>query len=239
MPPRFTLIAGREGPYGRPTLQTQAERFLTELKRSSQTVRAYRVDLRHFTEWLKATGRTLNPEGLFAYFEANPHWAPAARNRKQTALERFCRGAQQRELLDCDPTLHLDRPTVPPPHPRGLRREEIERIFAVIPAEQARDALLFRLVFETRLRIGEALGAHVEDLDLTRGDEHLTVLGKGGRRRTILLDDPKLLHALRRYLRTLGYTHGPLSQATKNGRGDRCATRACRNAARGMPGGPG
>ncbi|ABF45998.1 MULTISPECIES: tyrosine-type recombinase/integrase [Deinococcus] len=201
------------------TLQTQAERFLTELKRSPQTVRAYRADLRHLTTWLEETGQVLNGEGLDAYFAAHLHWAPATRNRKQTALERFCHWALQRELLDRDPTLHLERPSLPPPHPRGLRREEIERIFAVIPAEQVRDALLFRLVFETGLRIGEALGVHVEDLDLTRGDEHLTVLGKGSRRRTVLLDDPKLVNMLRRYLRTLGYTHGPLFQATKNGRG--------------------
>ncbi len=82
-----------------------------------------------------------------------------------------------------------------------------------------RDALLFRLVFETGLRISEALGAHVEDLDLTRGDEHLTVLGKGERKRTVLLDDPRLVNLLRRYPRTLGYTHWLLFQATKNGRG--------------------
>jgi hypothetical protein len=33
-------------------LQTQAERFLTELRRSPQTVRAYRADLRHLAGWL-------------------------------------------------------------------------------------------------------------------------------------------------------------------------------------------
>ncbi|GMA14334.1 integrase (plasmid) [Deinococcus metallilatus] len=201
------------------TLQTQAERFLTELRRSPQTVRAYRADLRHLTDWLQRTGRRLERETLETYFAAHPQWAPATRNRKQTTLERFCRWALQRELLGCDPTLHLERPSLPPPHPRGLRREELECIFAVIPPEQARDALLFRLVFETGLRIGEALGAHVEDLDLTRGDEHLMVTGKGNRKRTVLLDDPKLVSMLRRYLRTLGYTHGPLFQATKNGRG--------------------
>lgn len=164
-------------------------------------------------------GGELDSRSLAAYFAAYPQWAASTRNRKQTTLERFCRWALQHELLDRDPTLHLERPSLPPAHPRGLRREEIERIFAVIPAEQARDALLFRLVFETGLRIGEALGAHVQDLDLTRGDEHLTVLGKGHRKRTVLLDDPKLVNALRRYLRTLGYAHGPLFQATKNGRG--------------------
>lgn len=74
-----------------PTPQAQAERFLTELKRSSQTVRAYRADLRHLTEWLKTTHHVLDGDGLSAYFGAHPHWAPATRNRKQTALERFCR----------------------------------------------------------------------------------------------------------------------------------------------------
>ncbi|WP_245619342.1 tyrosine-type recombinase/integrase [Deinococcus marmoris] len=72
---------------------------------------------------------------------------------------------------------------------------------------------------EGNMRIGEALGLHRSDLDLTRGDEHLTVLGKGGRRRTVLLDDPALVARLRRYLKTLAFTHGPLFQATKNGRG--------------------
>lgn len=79
--------------------------------------------------------------------------------------------------------------------------------------------MLFRLVFETGLRISEALNIHLDDLDLSKGDEHLTVLGKGGQRRTVLLDDPKLVGALRKYLRSLEYEHGPLFQAQKNGRG--------------------
>jgi len=45
------------------------------------------------------------------------------------------------------------------------------------------------------------------------------VLGKGGRRRTVLLDDPKLVTLLRRYLSTTGYQHGPLLRAEKNGDG--------------------
>jgi integrase len=50
------------------------------------------------------------------------------------------------------------------PAPRGLRREQIEAIFAVIPRQQLRDRLLFRLIYETGLRVGEALGVHLEDL---------------------------------------------------------------------------
>lgn len=198
--------------------QTAADQFLTALKRSAATLRAYRADLTHLQRWVQVNGRELDAAALEAYFAAH-EWAASTQNRKQTAIERFCRWGRQHELLETDPTLHLERLPIPPPHPRGLRREEIERIFTVIPANQTRDALLFRLVFETGLRISEALTLHLDDLDLAKGDEHLTVLGKGGQRRTVLLDDPKLVNALRRYLRSLDYEHGPLFQAQKNGRG--------------------
>lgn len=198
--------------------QTAADQFLKGLKRSAATIRAYRADLTHLGRWLKVQEGELDAAALEAYFAAH-EWAASTQNRKQTAIERFCRWGRQHGLLELDPALHLERPAVPPPHPRGLRREEIERIFAAIPANQIRDALLFRLIFETGLRISEALNIHLDDLDLTRGDEHLTVLGKGGQRRTILLDDPKLVNALRKYLRSVEYEHGPLFQAQKNGRG--------------------
>jgi integrase/recombinase XerC/integrase/recombinase XerD len=66
------------------------------------------------------------------------------------------------------------------------------------------------------MRVGEALTIDVDDLDLSRDDEHVTVWGKGGRRRTVLLDDPVLVALLRRYLKARGYRHGPLFRAEKN-----------------------
>lgn len=199
-------------------LQIAAEQFLAGLNRSPATVRAYRADLTHLQRWLQDSGRELDAAALEAYFAAHS-WAASTQNRKQTAIERFCHWSRQHGGLALDPTRHLERPKIPPPHPRGLRRDDIERIFAVIPARQTRDTLLFRLVFETGLRISETLNIHLDDLDLARGDEHLTVLGKGEQRRTVLLDDPRLVNALRKYLRSLDYGHGPLFQAQKNGRG--------------------
>jgi integrase/recombinase XerD len=66
------------------------------------------------------------------------------------------------------------------------------------------------------MRVGEALTIDVDDLDLSRDDEHVTILGKGGRRRTVPLDDPVLVALLRRYLKVRGYQHGPLFRAEKN-----------------------
>ncbi len=199
--------------------QICATRFLVELQRSPQTIRAYRADLNHLQTWLAIHEQVLDAQNLGQYLAAHPTWAAATRSRKHTSFERFAQWAIRHELLDRDPTVHLERPRLPPPHPKGLRRADIERILAAIPTAQRRDALLFRLLYETGLRIGEALGLHLHDLDLAPGDEHLTVLGKGDRKRTVLLDDPKLVSALKRYVRTLPYTHGPLFQAARNGRG--------------------
>lgn len=113
----------------------------------------------------------------------------------------------------------LDRVRLPDPKPRDVPRATVELILGQVPRAQRRDWLLFRLVYETGMRIGEALAIHVEDLDLTRDDERLSVLGKGGRRRTLLLDDPRLVTELRAYLKATGYRHGPLFRAAKNGRG--------------------
>ena len=88
-----------------------------------------------------------------------------------------------------------------------------------MPAERLRDRLFFRLLAETGLRVSEGLSLYVEDLDLSLDNEHLTVVGKGGRRRTILLDEPRLVQQLRAYLKRMGYKHGPLFRAEKNGRG--------------------
>jgi integrase/recombinase XerD len=103
--------------------------------------------------------------------------------------------------------------------PRSLGRKPVEAILAIIPMAHRRDRLLFRLIFETGLRISEAPGLHLQDLDLTADDEHLKVLGKGGQRRTVLLDDARLVSQLRSYLKWTGYRHGPLFRADKNDRG--------------------
>lgn len=90
---------------------------------------------------------------------------------------------------------------------------------AAIPVTNGRDRVLFRLLLEIGLRIGEALAIHIEDVDLTRDDEHVQVAGKGNKRRTILLDDPKLVQQLRHYLKKKDYRYGPLFRAEKNGQG--------------------
>ena len=156
---------------------------LVQADRSRHTIRAYRQDLAEFAGELTVAN-------LRSHFAGMTHLAASTRARKQAAVSAYCRWAIRNELLDYNPMDRLDRVHVEPPPPRGITREQFLNILEQV--KSPRDRLLLRLMFETGIRIDEALHIHVEDLDLRRDDEHLTVIGKGKKQRTLLLDDPTI-----------------------------------------------
>lgn len=205
-----------------PALASLIRAFLTDLRQanhSPHTLRAYASDLAQFASFHTGATEEITAETLRSYWNSIAELASATRSRKQAALSRFLTWAYRHEWIPANPMDRIDRVRRETSAPRGVGREAVETVLSVIPKEKVRDRLLFRLVFETGLRIGEALGLHVEDLDLNPDDEHLNVVGKGGKPRTVLLDDPSLVRQLRGYLKRTGYRHGPLFRAEKNGRG--------------------
>ncbi len=196
--------------------------FLVDLAHSNHslhTLRAYAADLAQLRAFHHGSVQTITAEVLQAFFGRYVSLRPATRARKQAAVARFLSWAEQLDLLEANPMRKIDRVKLDPPQPRGMDRDQIERILKVIPTEHLRDRLFFRLLAETGRRVSEGLSLYVEDLDLSLDNEHLTVVGKGGKRRTILLDDSRLVQQLRTYLKRTNYKHGPLFRAEKNGRG--------------------
>jgi integrase/recombinase XerD len=204
------------------SLESQVATFLADLahaNHSPHTCRAYATDLAQLCVFHKGQIQTITADVLRTFFEMHAHLCPATRARKQAAVASFLTWAEQQDLLDGNPMRKIGRVKLDPPQPRGMERDQIERILKVIPAEHLRDRLFFRLLSETGLRVSEGLSLYVEDLDLSLDNEHLTVVGKGGKRRTVLLDDPRLVQQLRAYLKRMGYKYGLLFRAEKNGRG--------------------
>jgi site-specific recombinase XerD len=205
-----------------PIVAAAVAAFLVDLAhagRSAHTRRAYAADLAAFQTTYDGPVAGITADTLRAFFATVAHLRPATRARKQAAVASFLKWAYRQDFIAADPMVKVERVRADLPQPRGLKREQVAAILAAIPTTQTRDRLLFRLLAETGLRIGEALGLYVEDLDLTPDDEHLTIVGKGGKRRTVLLDDPALVAQLRTYLTQRRYKHGPLFRAAKNGRG--------------------
>jgi integrase/recombinase XerD len=204
------------------SLKSLVATFLADLARanhSPQTCRAYATDLTQLCALHRGRVEMITADVLRTFFERHAHLRPATRARKQAAVARFLTWAEQQDLLTANPMRKIDRVKLDPPQPRGVERFQIKCILKAIPAERLRDRLFFRLLAETGLRVSKGLSLYVEDLDLSLDNEHLTVVGKGGKRRTVLLDDPRLVQQLRAYLKRMGYQHGPLFRAEKNGRG--------------------
>ena len=111
---------------------------------------------------------------------------PLRRKRGMSGVSSFFIWACRQDRIAVNPVQKLERTRKVPALPRSLPRRRVEAILAVIPATKRRDRLLFHIIFETGLRVGEALELHVEDFDLTCDNEHVVGTGKGGRQRTVL-----------------------------------------------------
>lgn len=192
---------------------------LDQANHSSHTLRAYGSDLRALAAFSPGPITHIDANVLRDFLAQYRHLQPATRSRKMAALASFFKWAFKQDLIDTNPMLRIDRVKVEPSAIQPISRKQFETILKVIPPEKKRDRLIFRLLFETGLRISEALGLYVEDVDLSLDDERITVLGKGDRRRTILLDDHTLVEELRSYIKETGYKNGPLFRAHKHYRG--------------------
>lgn len=195
------------------------DEFLTDLAnagRSRHTIRCYRGDLAAFARHYPGPVTTITASVLRGFFTSIAGQAPATRARKRAAISEFLAWCRRNERMEADPMAVIESVSVPQRLPRSVEPARVEKVLAAIPKRKLRDRVLFGLIHTTGLRAAEALGVYVEDLTLDPDDEHLVVTAKGGRQRTILLDDPAFLVLLRRYLRATGYTRGPLFRAEKN-----------------------
>jgi len=100
-----------------------------------------------------------------------------------------------------------------PPPPRAMPPDDLKRLLATVDVAEGaaaeRDSALLHLLAETGIRIGSALAATVEDLDLRHRELRLTTT-KGNRPTVITLPLP-LCRRLRHYLGNR--TGGPLFPA--------------------------
>jgi integrase len=85
----------------------------------------------------------------------------------------------------------------------------VTKILQAIPASNLRDRALFTLLYDTGIRVGEALSLLATDVDLSTDDEKIRVFGKGQRERTVMLTAaPESVRLLRRHLKQSHITSG-------------------------------
>jgi integrase/recombinase XerD len=170
------------------------------------TIEAYARDLAGFAGFLAELGVThladLQREHVSAFVRELEHQGQGARSRTRAlvAVRRMLLYATTEKLLDRDPLLGIESPTVRPPLPRTVRPEETDALLsAADPGTPLglRDRAMLEVLYGAGLRVSELVGLPLSGLDARAG--LLRVTGKGGKERVVPLGETALA-AVDRYL---------------------------------------
>jgi integrase/recombinase XerC len=175
------------------------ERYVADERRfSPQTVRAYRADLDRFADFWErefaneSAGKTplsrLDTLAVRSYL-ASLHRARLSNRslaRHLSTLRSFFRWACREGHLAKSPARGLPAPRVPKTLPRAMTLPDTERLLAAEEEDAAvpeRERALFELLYATGLRVSEAAGLDLEDVDFSA--RLVRVTGKGSRERIV------------------------------------------------------
>ena len=183
-----------------------------ELERglSRNTLEAYRSDLQQYGAFLKR--RRLDPlrvttgdlsefvSELASGSDGRPAAAPATLQRKIACLRSFYRHLRREQILDHDPAAELRAPRPRGRLPQVLSRDEVKRLLGQpqgFSPIALRDRALLETLYACGLRVSEAIGLELSDLDLEGGI--LRARGKGSKERIVPIGS-KAIDTLRSYL---------------------------------------
>ncbi len=175
---------------------------------------AYRRDLRRYEAFLRARGLTdparVGEDTVHAFIthlesladdEGRRRLAPSSVARSVVAVRSFHRFCAREGFVARDPSEEVGAPRVPSGIPKALDEAEVVRLLGAVtgtdPLAQ-RDRALLELLYGTGIRISEAVGLDLADLDLDDG--MIRVLGKGSKERVVPLGRTAR-NALEAYLR--------------------------------------
>ena len=169
------------------------------------TGRSYATDLRLFSSWCHEANLTLFGVRR-AHLELYGRWMEETGRMRSTVARRlstlasFYKYCEQEPLVERNPALNVRRPKVHyDSRTLGLDRNELGAFLIQAGLGSARDHALASLLALNGLRISEALGADIDDLDYERGHRTLKVVRKGGKHVTIPLA-PRTSRAIDLYI---------------------------------------
>ena len=189
-----------------------AEHLVHERGYSANTVDAYGGDLADLLRFATAAGGT-TVEALtldllrdWLYEGTQRSLARATLARRAAAARSLTAWLRSTGALPVDVGVRLRAPKAQGRLPRVVQREQVEEIFTALESRAAeddpsalRDLALLELIYGCALRVSEACGADVDDLDLERLTVRVT--GKGDKQRTLPFGVPAA-RALSAYLAT-------------------------------------
>jgi integrase/recombinase XerD len=188
-------------------LQEYYSRLIALERRSPLTAETYRTEIRRFLAWLEATDLTLervDAPSLIRYLDlrrSRDGIDSRSAAKAVSILRSFFRYVNDKNIRPDNPAVVLELPRRNMHLPGVHSRETVDRLLGMMETETSRglrDRALFELIYSAGLRISEASGLNIKDLDFSR--ELLRVRGKGNKERLVPLGE-EAARWLRRYLK--------------------------------------
>jgi integrase/recombinase XerD len=215
---------------------------------AANSLAAYRRDLRRYAAFLRARGEDdparIDEDAVHAHVrhleslvddDGRRVLAPASVARALVAVRSFHRFCAREGLVDSDPSEDVGAPRVPQGIPKALDEADVEQLLTAVTGNQPlaqRDRALLELLYGTGIRISEAVGLDLSELDLEDG--MVRVVGKGNKERVVPLGR-EAQRALAAYLgdgrlalrRTRASRPRDADAVILNARGGRISRQAC------------
>jgi len=159
-------------------------------RRSALTVAAYKQELRRFFEYAESKGldiKNVNVDQLAVYLAWRKNIGgldSRSLAKAVSCLRSLFRFTMGEGMRPDNPASLLDIPKRRLKLPETMDRETVERLLGVIDTGTPlglRDRTLFELIYSSGLRISEAVGLNVRDIDFKEGVA--LVKGKGNKQR--------------------------------------------------------
>lgn len=178
---------------------------------ASKTLKAYRIDLTQFSEFIIQNSLELTREGLTGYISGlHRQYNPKTIRRKIASVKAFCGYLEYEGLVTENPFSRLRlKLSVPLILPRTIPLSEIEAILATAYQEKEkagtsgrqnaalRDIAVLELLFATGIRVSELCSLRCSDVRLDAGE--IKIYGKGAKERFVQIANPDILAALHCY----------------------------------------
>lgn len=161
-----------------------------------KTITAYRATLRSFVVWLATMpgGAPFRIELVTAaavggYLESlkSAGRAPRTQAKAMTALQRFCRWAQEEGLLRRNPVALIERPSVTTLSPTELSPQARYVLASLVERSDSRRlAAIIALAYWAALRISEVATLQIQQCAVNQRSGTITIIdSKGGKTRTL------------------------------------------------------
>ncbi len=179
--------------------------LLIERGLSKNSIHSYSYDLLKFEKYLKTNRKniyqvTSQDITQFLLEEKKKNNSSRTLARAVAAIRQFYKFLEIENKSVRNPTETIDSPNLDPHLPDFLTNEEIDKLFSHFneaDAYELRDYAVFELLYSSGLRISEAIGLELADVDFE--DDLIKVTGKGEKERIVPFG-PKAKEILYRYM---------------------------------------